>query len=271
MKAPTRDELREHLVASRIAGEVATPRENNLRHIANAARQDPEYTFGLSWDGRWDAAAILATMSERAGISADPTYVVGPDTIDPDRTIERLDAMAARLAQAAQRKERVLLATGHPSGLLPIHLAIAEALADSGAVVVTPGVGLKYENTARSYRWRHRQIRYLSGVAMASSGGELNHTHDARPMELILGTLEAAGDQRPDLVVADHGWAGAAGQAGIDTIGFADSNDPALFVAEAEGLVRIVVPLDDNVLPHLYEPIAAYLIRGLLTQTAQFS
>ncbi|MDX6287407.1 MAG: hypothetical protein QOG53_2892 [Frankiales bacterium] len=268
MRAPTRAELREHLVASRIAGEVGTPRENNLRNIGNAARQDPSFTFGLSWDGRWDADAILATMVERAGINADPAYREGPDTIDPDRTIERLDAMAARLLQAAQRKERVLLATGHPSGLLPIHLAVAAALSAAGANVVTPGVGLKYESAARS-RWRHREIRYLAGVAMVSSGGELNHTHSARPMELILGSLEAAGTERPDLVVADHGWAGAAAQAGIKTVGFADSNDPALFVGEAEGLLEVVVPLDDNVLPHLYEPVAAYLIRDLVTQTAQ--
>jgi hypothetical protein len=60
--------------------------------------------------------------------------------------------------------------------------------------------------------------------------------------------------------VADHGWAGAAGQAGVDAVGFADSNDPALFVAEAEGKVLVTVPLDDNVQPHLYAPMTAYLL-----------
>ena len=39
----------------------------------------------------------------------------------------------------------------------------------------------------------------------------------------------------PDLVVADHGWAGAAAEAGIEALGMADCNDPALFVAEEEG------------------------------------
>ena len=67
----------------------------------------------------------------------------------------------------------------------------------------------------------------------------------------------------PDLVVADHGWAGAAAQAGIETVGFADSNDPALFVGEAEGKVAVAVPLDDNVLPASYAPLAAYLLAGL--------
>jgi Phosphatase len=269
MTAPDRDELRAHLIANRIAGDIATPRENNLRNIGLAARRDPQYMFGLQWDGRWTEQQILQTMVERAGIIADPSYVEGPDTIDPDRTLARLDAMAARLVEAAHRRERVLLATGHPSGLLPIHLAIASALRSAGATVVTPGIGLTYESGARGVRWRRRQIRYLGGVAMASSGGELNHTHSSRPMELILTTIPESGADRPDLVVADHGWAGAAGQAGFDTVGFADSNDPALFVGEADGRVRVVVPLDDNVLPHLYEPVAAYLIRDLLAQTAQ--
>ena len=50
------------------------------------------------------------------------------------------------------------------------------------------------------------------------------------------------------------------GQAGIDTVGFADCNDPALFLAEAEGTVRVAVPLDDNVQPHLYGPVSDYLL-----------
>ena len=51
---------------------------------------------------------------------------------------------------------------------------------------------------------------------------------------MILAALAEDGQPPPDLVVADHGWAGAAGEAGIDAIGYADCNDPALFVGEAE-------------------------------------
>ncbi|MBW3549915.1 MAG: phosphatase [Proteobacteria bacterium] len=63
-------------------------------------------------------------------------------------------------------------------------------------------------------------------------------------------------DVEPDLVVADHGWAGAAAEAGIETLALADCNDPALFVAEAEGKPVVTVPLDDNVPPHLYDPLS---------------
>ncbi|MBO4275287.1 phosphatase, partial [Microbispora triticiradicis] len=48
--------------------------------------------------------------------------------------------------------------------------------------------------------------------------------------------------------------------AGVETVGFADSNDPALFVGEAEGKIAVTVPLDDNVLPRYYAPLTSFLI-----------
>ncbi|KTR75011.1 phosphatase, partial [Rothia kristinae] len=43
------------------------------------------------------------------------------------------------------------------------------------------------------------------------------------------------------------------------TLGIADCNDPGLFVSEAQGQLLVAVPMDDNVLPHLYEPVIRYL------------
>jgi hypothetical protein len=79
-------------------------------------------------------------------------------------------------------------------------------------------------------------------------------------MEGILKALRDEGADLPDLVLADHGWAGGAAEAGVTSVGFADSNDPALFVGEAEGKVAVSVPLDDNVEPHLYQPLTDYLL-----------
>ena len=42
----SRDELRDHLVHSRIAGDVATSRENNLDHYSSLANRDPYYMLG---------------------------------------------------------------------------------------------------------------------------------------------------------------------------------------------------------------------------------
>jgi hypothetical protein len=55
-------------------------------------------------------------------------------------------------------------------------------------------------------------------------------------------------------VVADHGFAGAAIEAGVDVVSVADVNDPALIVAHALGRGDAVVVMDDNVAPEAYWP-----------------
>jgi hypothetical protein len=240
--------LREHLVASRIAGDVATPRENNLRAMRRLADGAEPSWFGLA-PRAVTFDEVLSEMAKRAGVHPDPAYAEGQDTIDPDRTIDALDRMAERLTRAARDRADVFLATGHPAGLLAIHLPVAEALRAAGCRVLTPGAG----------EWLgEHEIRYLAGVAMVSFRGELNHTHAADPMRLLLD-----GGLRPGLVCADHGWAGAAGEAGIETVAFADSNDPALFLGETDGRIAVAVPLDDNVLPHLYAPLTDVLVAAV--------
>jgi len=259
--APSRDELREQLVAAAIAGDVATPREDNLAKYGLFAARTPRAMFGLAPHGSWTPAEVLALMATAVGVSPDPGYLAGPDRIDADLTIDGLERLAAEVRRAARPGARVLVATGHPAGLLPVHLSIAAALGAAGADLLTPARGFEFAVTTRAGR-AVRQIRYIHDVAMVSTRGELNHTHSPRPMEAVLAALAAAGEPPPDLVVADHGWAGAAGQAGVTAVGFADSNDPALFVGEAEGTVAVSVPLDDNVEPHLYVPLTAYVLHS---------
>lgn len=258
-KAPTREELRAQLVAGRIAGDVQTSRENNLRNYRRLAERDPGAMFGLTQARLWTPAEVLAVLARRCGVSPDPSYVEGPDRIDPDRTLDALEATAEVLAAAVAGQARVVVATGHPAGVLAVHLEIARALGEAGCTLLRPAVGHSYSEQWGERTFR-REIRYLAEVGMISSRGELNHTHSARPMHAVLAALREQGDPPPDLVVADHGWAGAAGEAGIPTVGFADSNDPALFLGQEEGKIEVTVPLDDNVSPHLYAPLTAYLL-----------
>lgn len=260
MSAPSRDELRAHLVASRIAGDVATSRGSNVVNIGRMLDRDPHYTFGVTPAREWSYDEVVALLAERVGIDPNPQRRHGADRIDPDRTIERLERLAERLAKAAADRDTVLFATGHPTGLLPVHQTLARTMATHGCPVLRSGDGLSV--TCEGERM---EIRYVGEVATVRGGGDLRHTHSPEPMEAIL----ARGKEPPGLVVADHGWAGAAGQAGITTVGFADCNDPALFVAEEEGLVEVVVPLDDNVLPSLYDPVTAYLVAHLESHLSQ--
>jgi hypothetical protein len=85
-------------------------------------------------------------------------------------------------------------------------------------------------------------------VAVLTDRASALHTHSATPMQVL---LEA---ERPDLVFADHGWAGAAIEAGVDTVSIADVNDPALIVARELGRTGAVVVMDDNVRPEAYWP-----------------
>ncbi|MEP6463406.1 MAG: phosphatase [Frankiaceae bacterium] len=259
MSTGGRAALREHLVRSRIAGRVSTSRGNNLTNFGKCSRREYDYTFGVDYGAEWTPARILELMAARVGVSPDPAFTAGVDSIDPDLTIDALDRMATRLRQAAERRERVLLATGHPEGVYAIHTEVATALADRGATILTPAAGYPDD----SEPGRPRRITYLGGVAVVVSDGGPDHTHSPQPMRAMLAALAAAGEPPPDLVVADHGFAGAAGQAGVAAVGYADCNDPALFVGEALGVVSVAVPLDDNVAPHLYQPLSRYLLAAM--------
>ena len=254
--------LRAHLIASRIAGEVTTSREVNLRNARRMAEGLPKYAFGLVPLRPWTADEVVQVMVERVGIDPDVGHLEGQDRIDPALTLAQLERWRQRLAQAAAGRERVLVATGHPTGVLAIHLRVVTALRAAGCEVLVPELDWSWpwpgdQEWARS---RPRHVRAVGGVHLLASGGELLHTHLPEPMRAVLAALDApSGPGRPDLVVADHGWAGAAVQAGHEVLALADCNDPALFVAEHEGRPIVTVPLDDNVLPQLYDPISAHL------------
>jgi hypothetical protein len=99
---------------------------------------------------------------------------------------------------------------------------------------------------------------YIDRVGVLADGARLLHTHEAWPMRALLETAEP-----PDLVVADHGFAGAAVEYGIETVALNDVNDPAIAVAKARRKIDVVVPLDDNVPPSLYRPLAGVLVRAI--------
>ena len=254
MSEMTRTQLAEHLVAHRIAGDVATSRGSNLANIDKMLARQPEYWFGLELDRPWTAAEVLKVLAARVGIDPDASRTTGADRIDPELCLDALDAAAEMLAGVARSRGRVLLATGHPTGVLALHLPLAAGLAAAGCRLISTADGDWVDVIGD-----RRRVRYLGGVATVGTGGDLMHTHSPEPMQHLLASVDAP----PDLVIADHGWAGAAAQAGIPTIGIADTNDPALFVGAEEGKVAVAVPLDDNVLPAAYGPLAAYLLTGL--------
>jgi hypothetical protein len=254
--APTRDELSAYLSGTRIVGDVATDRDSTTTNIGRMLDRETHYDFGLTLGRDWSYAEVVALMADRVGIDPDPNRTEGPDTISAERCLDALDRMADVITAVAGRRGTVLAATGHPTGLMVVHQAVVAALGAAGCQVVTPGdeAPVPIEN-------RPVKVLYVADVAVLATRAHLLHTHRPEPMRTVLAA--AAPDPVIDLVMADHGWAGAAAEAGLRTIGFADCNDPALFVGEAEGKVDLVVPLDDNVTPAYYSPLIAYLLRAV--------
>jgi hypothetical protein len=253
--------LSDYLAANAIAGTVATPRQDSLAKYARMAAGDPQCTFGLMFARAWTERDVLAEMALRCGVNPDPAIRTGPDFIDPELTVERLSAMAVRLGQVAAARGTVLLGTGHPAGLLAIHAPVSRLLAAAGCTILTPARG--WQASSRfdgDGGGESGELRYIDRVAVLSRNAGLAHTHLPAAMEAMIGELRDSGEQMPDLVVADHGFAGAAGAAGLLVVGFADCNDPGLFAGEAEGSIDVAVPLDDNVQPDLYEPVTAFLL-----------
>ncbi|MEC3914707.1 phosphatase [Nocardia sp. CDC160] len=257
--APSREALIAHLIATGMAGPVATPRENNLAHYWRLAQRDPGFLFGLDIGPEWDVDAIFDLMVRKVGVDSRRDFRRGLDTIDPERTVAALDRYAARFDKAIRERQRVLFATGHPKTLTRLYQRLAAALVEAGGSAVEAGAGAVWEDQTH-YGVQRLHIDYFGGVANLMATRGAIHTHSAVPIRLSLEALRAAGEPWPDLVVADHGWCGGAAQAGIDAIGFADCNDPALFVGEELGTVAVAVPLDDGIDAEKYDLLGEYIL-----------
>ncbi|MEV6108440.1 phosphatase [Streptomyces sp. NPDC051940] len=268
-----RTALRAHLLRTRIAGAVATTRDQSLRRYALFAARDPRALLGLEPERDWSVADLLRLMAERCGVSPDPGRISGTETIDPDRTLDALDALAERLGRAAREREALLIGTGHPKRLMEFYVPLAAALSAAGCDVLTPGEGRDVDITTR-FGVRTYNLSYVRGVALLRDEGVREpgghsgvHTHSPLPVRAALAAAAAGPHPLPGLVIGDHGWACGAGQLGFEAVGPADADDPAPFVGQSEGRLSVVVPLDDAVRSDYYRPLTRYVLnRACLSQ-----
>ena len=246
--------LRDHLIGARLAGMVSTSPENTLENCGKLIAGDVRYTFGLS-------DYVTATVREavdavRAVFGGDPggaAYPQGDGWIDPDATLAAIECHRSRLASfAAAGGGRVLIATAHPTGLLAHYTAVARALQASGSMLLAPLDDVVIRHDEQS--GRKRALRFIDGVACVHDGAALLHSHRSAYMEAMLDEL-GGGPGGVDLVIADHGMAGAAIERGLRTLSIADVNDPALPLAQMRGRTDAVMPIDDNLAPRLFVPV----------------
>jgi hypothetical protein len=254
-----RDELLEATVEGGMAGVVSHPLDNVLRHIQRMCDGDPGFQFGLSGLQIFTPQEVLELVSDASGYFPEEGATDGMFRVEAERILDASAAVGARLAEACRRNERMILATGHPIGLILLYTGAAEQLQQRGVELLTPESGEWEEEDAPSLL----RVEYLHGVAILTDGSKAKHTHSGEPMRRM---LEAA---RPDLVFADHGFAGAAIEAGIETVSIADVNDPALLVAKAQGRTQTVIVMDDNAVvdgrmrPDAYWPVFQEIVAKL--------
>lgn len=242
-----RDELLAGLLEGRMAGPVVShPMDNVLRNIRLLCEGDPDKQFGMTGlAGAMEPDEVIELVARASGFEADPRWVSGPVPVDPSRVLDACEEVGDRLAFACRRGERVILATGHPVGLAHLYIELGRELRSRGVRLLQPAEGATWHERDRHHPW---QLRYLQGVAILTDRASARHTHSGEPMRRMLA------EARPDLVFADHGFAGAAIEAGVETVSIADVNDPALLVAKAQGRTHTVIVMDDNVRPEAYWP-----------------
>jgi len=250
------DELIRGLLEGRIAGpSLSHPLDNVLRNIRLLCEGEPDKQFGMSGlAGGFAPSEVLELVGRAAGFTPDPDATTGPVPVDPELVIQACEAVGDRLALACARGERVILATGHPVGLAHLYTEVGRQLAARGVELLRPHEGVAWRDDERRHDW---QVRYFEGVALLTDRASARHTHRGDAMVRMLGEV------RPDLVFADHGFAGAAIDAGVEVLSIADVNDPALLVARAQGRTEKVIVMDDNVQPDAYWPCYQAIVARL--------
>lgn len=249
-------EFADYLNQARICGDIATTRENNISHMHGFVEGNEHLEFGVKWTRNWTYEDIFELMARRVGTKNEASFLEGQDSISAEKCIEALYEYSEIFGRAVRNRQKLLFGTGHPAGLFPIYCELARYAESAGAEILQIEEGDKFLDG---------EIRQILEVVMFEQYGNLQHTHFPGPMELSLRQLRERGIE-PDLVIADHGLAGYAASAGLATIGIADCNDPGLFVSAEQGQLLVAVPMDDNVNPHLYQPVTEFILTkaGLL-------
>jgi hypothetical protein len=232
---------REAVMRSGVAGEIHDHSAKIVQHaISRMLAGDPYFALGVTSIAkaagkRLDENIARTWVAESLGISLKRFQKAGPSYIDPNLTINRLEAMMDEIDSAILQDKRILLATGHPGSMLQFYLRLEHYIRDRQERPILQRIDKTWK-VAESM-W----VDCVESVALVSDLGSLVHTHDTAPMEAILHRLKSV-----DLVIADHGFAGAAINLDIRTVGLHDVDDPAIPVAERLGLNVLAVPINDN-------------------------
>jgi hypothetical protein len=163
--------------------------------------------------------------------------------ISPDHTRAALARALHLIDDVAGRGGRIAFATGRPASMLGLYQRLVERARAGGAEILVEQQSSEFRSDGRS----GRRLWWYDGVAVVTDGEHLLAQTGVEAADEFLFWLP-----RPQLVVADVGFAAGAIRDGIETIAFADLDAIALGVAGARGGRVVVVPLDISRPPYGY-------------------
>lgn len=233
--------LRKLLTQSGVTGEIAShDAKKNIGSVKLLIKQDTYATFGILavHDAIRHKTLTMHSATEilaiALGVSVERLHQKGPGYIDPELTADGLRRMIMAIDEAIATGQLILVATAHPGSMLAYYQYLVGYIEGKG--------GRIYQSSEPFQVAKYRWIDEVGGVHMLSDEGNLMHTHDAESFGRFLADLPEA----PGLVLADHGYAGAAINRGLKTVAVHDTDDPGIVMAAHLGLNVIAIPMNDN-------------------------
>ncbi len=255
--------IERRLTRLRLAGpDLSHTRKKNVEAVQRMVDGDTYATFGIRQVIEYierenlPAEEALKMVASVTKCSQDMTYTEGRGFILPSSTIKGLRATALAIKRVASQGGSVVFATGHPGSMLEYYNELAYLVRRMGGYVMNLAKG---QIVSQGEDVDHvKVVDAINSVAFLSDTCGALHTHESLPMELMLNDA----DRLPDLVIADHGFAGEAINRGILTVAVMDTNDPGLAVAKKLGANVVLVPMNDN-RPNVVTREAAELVKQM--------
>ena len=225
----------QQIVKMGIAGKKTSISTQVFREaVGQLARRNPESTMGIN--GKYlihalDAGSIEDGAAEVFGVDTSKPIV----EIDPELTMIALDEAFEMISEAANQGAKMVFACSRPAATLPMFIELARLAENSGAKILQ-----SFDNTSSFIAdgRKGRTISWVGSVGVISDGQSLLATNDAKAADDLLFHLP-----RPDLVVADHIFAGASLTNGYPTIAFAGLESLAVAIASIPENQCLTVPM----------------------------
>lgn len=246
-------ELEEYLLKHGFSGDIPqNSGHKNWLVIKKLMKNEAFYTFGIKRveeavrQHEVNAKGIREIMIKASGISIQRFRRHGPGHFGSALVSERLLEALGEIATQAKAEQTMAFATGHPGAMVGFMNELAAWAESLGAKIVTSEYSIEVNGRF--------QLDQLGQVFVASDNCSAIHTHEPDYMDALLAS------QKVDYVVADHGFAAAALNHNIPSIGFYDTDDPAIPLAASLGLPVLGVPINDNCYNADGATLARYLI-----------